>query len=127
MLWKYFASGHGKGEVDGAGALCKREVRKEQLKIGGRPIQNVEQMVCFLREKSNKHHHGPPSSRKYTNQYFQEIKEGDISRGQDLQCETVPGSRKQHQVCSVSSKDPTLMQFRVLSCFCWSCSEMDTV
>ena len=27
MLWNYFASGHGKGEVDGAGALCKKEVR----------------------------------------------------------------------------------------------------
>jgi hypothetical protein len=23
MTWNYFASGHGKGEVDGAGALCK--------------------------------------------------------------------------------------------------------
>ena len=38
----------------------------------------------------------------------------------------VPGSWKQHQVRSVSSKDPTLIQFKVLSCFCWSCSEMDT-
>jgi hypothetical protein len=126
MLWNYFASGHGKGEVDGAGALCKREVRKEQLKVHGRCIQNAEQMVSFLREESNKQHHGPPSSRMFTNKFFWEIKEGDISRVQDLQCETVPGSRQQHQVRSVSCKDPTLIQFRVLSCFCWSCSEMDT-
>jgi hypothetical protein len=26
MCWNYFASGHGKGEVDGAGALLKREI-----------------------------------------------------------------------------------------------------
>jgi hypothetical protein len=29
MTWNYFASGHGKGEVDGCGALLKRKIRKE--------------------------------------------------------------------------------------------------
>ena len=125
MLWYYFASGHGKGEVDGAGALCKREVRKEQLKLDGRKIQNVEEMVRFLREENNKHHAGPPSSRKYTSKYFWEIKEGAISRVRDLQCETIPGSMKQHQVRSLSCKDPTLLQSRALSCFCWACLEYD--
>lgn len=126
MLWNYFASGHGKGEVDGAGALCKREVRKEQLKPNGRCIQNAEQMVRFLKEESSKHHHGPPSSRKCTNKYFWEIKEGSICRVRDMQCETVSHSRQQHQVRSVSCKDPTLIQFRPLSCFCWACSEYNT-
>jgi hypothetical protein len=32
IVWNYFAMGHGKGEVDGAGVLLKRELRKEQLK-----------------------------------------------------------------------------------------------
>jgi hypothetical protein len=32
MTWNYYATGHGKGEVDGAGALFKREVHKEQIK-----------------------------------------------------------------------------------------------
>jgi len=36
MFWNYFASGHGKGEVDGADALLKRELFKEQLKSNGR-------------------------------------------------------------------------------------------
>ncbi len=26
MVWSFFATGHGKGEVDGAGALLEREV-----------------------------------------------------------------------------------------------------
>jgi hypothetical protein len=30
MVWSFFATGHGKGEVDGAGDLLKREVRKEK-------------------------------------------------------------------------------------------------
>jgi hypothetical protein len=32
MIWNYFASGHGKGEVDGASVLLKCEICKEQIK-----------------------------------------------------------------------------------------------
>jgi hypothetical protein len=32
MNWKYFATGHGKGKVDGVGALLKMEIRKEKIK-----------------------------------------------------------------------------------------------
>ncbi len=32
MCWNYFASSHGKGKVDGAGALLKCEIRKEHIK-----------------------------------------------------------------------------------------------
>ena len=35
MSWNYFASRHGKEEVDGTGALLKREIRAEQLKSNG--------------------------------------------------------------------------------------------
>jgi len=29
LNWNYFATGHGKGEVDGVGVLLKREIKKE--------------------------------------------------------------------------------------------------
>jgi hypothetical protein len=32
MSWKYFASGHGKEEIDNASALLKHEICKEQIK-----------------------------------------------------------------------------------------------
>jgi hypothetical protein len=32
MIWNYFSTGHGKGEVNGASALWKREIQKEQIK-----------------------------------------------------------------------------------------------
>jgi hypothetical protein len=32
MLWNYFATRHGKGGVDGASALLKRKLHKEQIK-----------------------------------------------------------------------------------------------
>jgi hypothetical protein len=38
MTWNYFAPGHGKGEVDGARALLKRELSKEQIKPDARRI-----------------------------------------------------------------------------------------
>jgi hypothetical protein len=36
MIWNYFSTGHGKGEVDGASALLKREIRKKQIKPNAR-------------------------------------------------------------------------------------------
>jgi hypothetical protein len=35
MVWNFFAIGHGKGEVDGARVLLKREVQKEKIKSQG--------------------------------------------------------------------------------------------
>jgi hypothetical protein len=36
MVWNYFATSHGKGEVDGVGALLGWEIRKEQIKSNAR-------------------------------------------------------------------------------------------
>jgi hypothetical protein len=41
LLWNYFTTGRGKGEVDGIGALLKQKLRKEQLKPQGLKIQNA--------------------------------------------------------------------------------------
>jgi hypothetical protein len=38
LIWNFFVIGHGKGVVDGARALLKCEVRKEQIKLNGRKI-----------------------------------------------------------------------------------------
>jgi hypothetical protein len=59
MIWNYFASGHGKGEVDGVGALMKREVRTEQMKPDGEKLQNAEEIVEFLKSRVQRIHAGP--------------------------------------------------------------------
>jgi len=38
MIWNFFTTDHGKGEMDGAGTLFKHEVKKEQLKPRGQKI-----------------------------------------------------------------------------------------
>jgi hypothetical protein len=48
MLWSFFAIGHGKGEVDGARALLKHEIKKEQLKLVGRKLHNKNEVVVSL-------------------------------------------------------------------------------
>ena len=125
MTWNYFASGHGKGEVDGASAFLKRELYKEQIKPNGRQLQNASQVVQFLQEESNKFHVGRPGERQRITKFFWEIKEDAISRVDKLEVETIPGSRGMHQCRSLSSKDPTLIQFRQLTCFCVACLDPD--
>jgi hypothetical protein len=50
MWWNYFASGHGKGKVDGVGALLKHEIRKEQIKPHVCKLQNAKDVVTFCQE-----------------------------------------------------------------------------
>lgn len=68
LIWNFFATSHGKGEVDGAWSFLKHEVQKKQFKP----------------------------------------KMGDIDRTRLLECFIMKGSCSKHQVCSLSTKDPTL-------------------
>jgi len=45
--WNFFGSGHGKGSHDGAGAIIKRLIRKEQLDANGGKLQNAKEVVQF--------------------------------------------------------------------------------
>jgi hypothetical protein len=47
MCWNFFASSHGKGEVDNASVLLKREVHKEQIKPHVVKLQNAHNVVIF--------------------------------------------------------------------------------
>ena len=53
MTWNYFATSHGKGEVDGVSALFKKEVQKEQMKPDGMKLQNTAKFLTFLNVESN--------------------------------------------------------------------------
>ena len=128
MCWNYFGSGHGKGEVDGAGALLKREIRKEQMKVDGRKLQNATEIVAFLKEESRKAHARPRGTRCSTSKFFWEIPvfgPGSVDRTDPLQAKTVPSSMGNHQCRSVFARDPTLIQYRQLSCLCHACLGYD--
>jgi hypothetical protein len=54
MTWNYFTIGHGKREVDGVGALLKREVCKKQMKPHGMKFENTAEIVAFLKAETLK-------------------------------------------------------------------------
>jgi hypothetical protein len=43
--WNFFSSGHGKGMHDGARAVIKRFIQKEQLDANGAKLQNAKEVV----------------------------------------------------------------------------------
>jgi hypothetical protein len=67
MIWNFFATGHGKREVDGTGVLLKWEVHKEQIKPQGKKLQNAIKIVMHLLVEANKFHATTPSSRRHIN------------------------------------------------------------
>jgi predicted acetyltransferase len=100
--------GHGKGEVDGVGALLKCEVRKEQIKPMMRNFQNVVEAITFLKFEANKYHVAYPNVRHRINKLFHEVKVGDIYRTRPWDYSTMKSSRSKHQVRSLLTRDPTL-------------------
>jgi hypothetical protein len=46
---------------------------------------------------------------------------GDVDRSSPFHASIVIGSRKAHQVKFITSQNPTLMEFRDISCFCVQC------
>jgi hypothetical protein len=70
ILWNYFATRHGKGEVDGASALLKKELCKEQIKPQGFKIQNAKKIVNLLQFEVNKFHAAHPNAQKIVNKTF---------------------------------------------------------
>ncbi len=96
LIWNFFATGHGKGEVDGAGALLKKEIFKKHIKLKGNKIQNVAEVVAFLKFEVNKYHVAHPNAQQHINKFFYEVKIGDIDRNKSFEYETMKGSRAKH-------------------------------
>ena len=80
MMWNYFASGHGKGEHDGARAVIKRTLTQEQLKPSAFEMKCAADVVTFLQLCfcDNK-----------VKRIFWEIKETDVQRENQWNCRCV--------------------------------------
>ena len=49
MVRSLLGSGHGKGKHDGAGAIAKQALRKQQRKFDDIPLRNAEESAAYLR------------------------------------------------------------------------------
>ncbi len=51
IVWSYFDSGHNKGVHNGARAMLKQEIWKEQLTMDSTRLQNATNVVAFCKRK----------------------------------------------------------------------------
>lgn len=93
MIWSFFASGHGKGEHDGVGAVIKRALTHEQLKPDAWPMKCTRDVVNFLKHKFN-----DGDSQTGVNRIFWEIQAIDVPRDRQWGYKQVNGSRSLHCV-----------------------------
>jgi hypothetical protein len=75
-----------------------------------------------LKAKTNKFHDAFSSARQHIQKHFWKIEIGAIDRSRLYNYSIVAGSRGMHQVRSLTNKDPTLIQYRQLSCSCLACT-----
>lgn len=132
MKWNFFGTAHGKGEWDGAGAVLKSKLCQEQIRNPGRRLQNVGDVVDFLRVAlssrvpSSYVSRNPNTPRKPDIfREFWHVPVNATTRRKRWESETIPGSSQFHSVCSVSSADPSKLMVRDLSCFCVPCTNND--
>jgi hypothetical protein len=87
MVWNYFSIGHGKGEVDGVGAMLKKKFQKEQVKPNVKRLQSASNIVViFLGKKFVRQHVVHPNVRKTMPKYFWEVKKNDVDISQLYEC-----------------------------------------
>lgn len=110
MHWHFNGTGHGKGPHDGAGAVVKQVLRRVQ--IARVKLDHANDVVAYLREYFNREHAAYAAAKGQVKRVFREIKIDEVDCSRLYNCKTVPGSRKLHSICSVSSTDPTLLQIR---------------
>jgi hypothetical protein len=105
---------------------CKQEIHKEQVKPDGLKLQNAHEVVSYLKAQAKKHHASHINTKKTMKKVYWELEIGDINQSCHHSCNTIKGSRSMHQVRSMLARDPTLIQFRQVSCACMSCANKNS-
>ena len=118
MMHNFSASGHGKGEHDGAGAVIKRTLTHEELKPDGWPMKCAADVVNFLNMRFQPTREGGSVS---TKRVFWLVSPNDVLRSPLWDCKPIAGSRSFHCVDGYSMHNPCDVRFRTLSCFCDPC------
>jgi hypothetical protein len=79
-----------------------------------------------LKAEVEKHHASHNDARRIMNKFFWELQVGDINRSHRYNCNIINGNKGMHQVRSMSTRDPTLIQFRHVSCVCVNCANRNS-
>lgn len=110
MMWSFFGSAHGKGPHDGAGAVVKRFIRKEQLNAHGAKLTCAADVVQFLKENlAERPESSYTGARKPMKRMFWHIGANDVKHKDEAHdCDVVQGTRKIHSIRAANKKcNPT--------------------
>jgi hypothetical protein len=81
----------------------------------------VSDVVEFLRVSMNLPNPAFPRARRIVNRHFYLIGETEVPRERPLGCNTIPGSRSMHSICSISHLNNYQLECRDFSCFYNAC------
>jgi len=119
MLWSFFGSGHGKCLHDGARAIIKRFLQREQLDAHGEKLQNIEKVVDFLRKHLlDRFEASYIGVRRPLRQVFWLVKAKEVSRNSNsFNCDSIKGTMKNHSICATNKHNLTTLMVKDLACF----------
>jgi hypothetical protein len=78
-------------------------------------------VVTYLRLETNKYHVAHPKAKQHISKFFHYIKVENIDKSRHLDCLIVKESCSKHQVCYLSSNNPSLYQYHQLFYFYVNC------
>ncbi len=111
MIWSFFGSGHGKGLHDGA--CVKVFLKKEQQNAHGEKLQNVKEVVTFLRKHlSCRLETTFSGEKKPFKRFLWHVKANHvIQNNSSFNCDPIKGTIKLHYIWEANtSRKPPLLQ-----------------
>jgi hypothetical protein len=123
MLWNFFGDGHGKGPHNEARTMLKRFWHRKQFNPQARKLQNVGEVIQFLREwLSFRPESSYSGSMKPFHITFWHVKVGDVDRDLPLFiCDPIKGTMRIHSICAVNKNNLTQLLMKDLACLCEFC------
>jgi uncharacterized Fe-S cluster protein YjdI len=89
-------------------------------------VQNAHEVASYLKAQVEKCHASHINAKRTMKKVFWELEIGDINQSCRHSYNTIKGNRSMHQVRSMLARDPTLNQFRQVSCVCMSCENKNS-
>jgi hypothetical protein len=123
MIWSFFGSSHGKGPHDGACAIVKGFLKKEQQNVHAEKLQNVKEVVTFLKKHlSYRLETTLSGERKPFKRFLCHVKANDVIwNNSSFNCDPIKGTIKLHSIWEANKHNLTQLMVRDLACYCIFC------
>ena len=117
--------GHGKGPYDGARAVVKSFICREQLNPDGRRLQCAKDVIdLFLEKLSTRLESLYLGNHKLLKRIFWHISKDAVDKTSVHACDVILGCREYHSIMVVNRTCLTNLMIKKLACFCTLCLDL---